>query len=71
MDNENAIRSGSRKAEPPQVERVLSNLLDNAVKYSPDGSEIKVFVRPRDGSLLIGVADQGSGISRADQSSNL
>jgi len=46
-----------------RIERVLFNLVENAVKYSPHGGEIKVSVR-RDGSeLLISVRDTGIGIS--------
>lgn len=47
--------------------RVFSNLLDNAVKYSPDGGPIVVRVR-RDGDrAVIQVIDQGIGIPRAEQ----
>jgi len=49
------------------VERILYNLLENAVKYSPEGSEIKVFIRREKQMLAIGVADKGAGISPEDQ----
>jgi signal transduction histidine kinase len=42
-------------------------LVQNAVKYSPAGSKIKVFARQEPDSLVIGVRDQGSGISATDQ----
>jgi len=55
------------QADPIKLERVLYNLLENAAKYSPKGSEIRVFARPEDESLVIGVSDKGIGISREDQ----
>ena len=54
-------------ADELRMERILYNLLENAVKYSPQGGEIRVFVKPGDEHLVIGVSDQGIGISRADQ----
>ncbi|MBI4187000.1 MAG: PAS domain S-box protein [Chloroflexi bacterium] len=55
------------KADSLRLERILYNLLENAVKYSPPGSEIKVFARVDDGQMVIGVNDHGPGISRHDQ----
>jgi signal transduction histidine kinase len=47
--------------------RVLSNLLDNAVKYSPNGGPIFVRIR-RDGAwAIVEVADTGIGIPEVDQ----
>ncbi len=54
-------------ADPLRVERILYNLLENAVKYSPRGSEIRVFAKPDREYLVIGVSDQGVGISPSDQ----
>jgi signal transduction histidine kinase len=54
-------------ADPLRLERILYNLLENAVKYSPQGGEIKVSVQPEEEQLVIGVSDQGVGISPADQ----
>jgi signal transduction histidine kinase len=54
-------------ADPLRLERILYNLLENAIKYSPDGGSIKVFSR-RDGeNLVIGVSDQGIGVPLRDQ----
>ncbi len=50
-----------------RVERVLHNLLHNAIKYSPEGSEVKVFARQDSDWLVVGVNDQGAGISNEDQ----
>ena len=46
-----------------QIEQVLTNLIENALKYSPDGSEIRVEAYARDGDELEArVSDQGIGI---------
>jgi two-component system, OmpR family, sensor histidine kinase MprB len=49
-------------ADPALLERAVSNLLDNAVKYSPDGAPIEVSVRS--GEVI--VADHGPGIADED-----
>ncbi len=54
-------------ADQLRLERILYNLLENALKYSPQGSEIRVFARPEREHLVIGVADRGVGISVPDQ----
>jgi K+-sensing histidine kinase KdpD len=50
-------------ADPRWIKQVFRNILDNAIKYSPDGGliVIKGKVRPED--VVISVADQGIGIS--------
>jgi len=45
-----------------RLEQVIGNLLENAVKYSPDGSEINVDVHERDGQVITSVCDRGIGI---------
>jgi PAS domain S-box-containing protein len=54
-------------ADPVRVERIIHNLLDNAVKYSPEGSEIRVFSHCQSDCVIVGVSDQGTGISPHDQ----
>ena len=49
-------------ADPDRVEQVLWALLDNAVKYSPEGSGIEVRIAPDEGALGITVRDQGTGM---------
>ncbi|MBA7586629.1 Adaptive-response sensory-kinase SasA [subsurface metagenome] len=55
------------QADPLRLERILYNLLENAVKYSPTGGEVRVSAKPQGEHLVIGVSDQGIGISPADQ----
>jgi signal transduction histidine kinase len=45
-----------------RLEQVLGNLLENAVKYSPDGSDVTVFVEDRGDSVVTAVCDRGIGI---------
>jgi len=54
-------------ADQLRLERILYNLLENAVKYSPRGGEIRVFAKPEGDRLVIGIADRGVGISLRDQ----
>jgi signal transduction histidine kinase len=54
-------------ADSEKLEHVLINLVDNAVKYSPDGGRIKVRLEPTDGHLLVTVQDEGLGIPASEQ----
>jgi two-component system sensor histidine kinase KdpD len=46
-----------------RVGRVVANLVDNAVKYSPAGTVIQVVGRPVDGHVELAVEDEGPGIA--------
>ena len=50
-------------ADPPLLERILVNLITNALKYSPPGSEAVLSAAARDGRVRITVQDRGDGIS--------
>ncbi len=54
-------------ADPDKVRQVLANLVDNAVKYSPDGGRVGVAVEPANGYVRFSVTDQGLGIPSAEQ----
>lgn len=43
------------------------NLIDNAIRYSPEGSSVGVGVRSRDGLVQVSVTDQGPGIAPEEQ----
>ena len=53
-------------AESSALTEALVTILDNAVKYSPDKSEIKVGVKPTKSGLEISIADKGPGIKDSD-----
>ena len=55
------------RADQLRIERVLYNLLENATKYSPENSETRVSASLEDDYIVIGVTDQGEGISLEDQ----
>lgn len=55
------------EADALRVKRILYNLIQNAVKYSPDGSKVKIFARQKPDCIVVGVRDQGKGISAEDQ----
>jgi signal transduction histidine kinase len=44
------------------VENVLAQLIENAIKYSPDGGEVRVAVADESGALVVEVLDRGVGI---------
>jgi len=55
------------KADRERLGQVVGNLLSNASKYSPEGSEIELGAEARDGMLWVRVTDNGIGISEEDQ----
>ena len=50
------------RGDSRRVRQVLLNLLDNAVKYSPDGGEIRIAADAYNGHLAVSVQDEGLGI---------
>jgi signal transduction histidine kinase len=50
-------------ADPARIERVLANLIGNALKYSPASAPVRVDVRSRGREVLVEVADLGPGIA--------
>jgi PAS domain S-box-containing protein len=54
-------------ADRDRVRQVLVNLVENAIKYSPDGGLVEVGVRPDDGSVCFYVRDEGLGIPVDEQ----
>jgi signal transduction histidine kinase len=53
-------------ADPLRIDQVLTNLLDNAVKYAPKGTRILVEVRGARGGVEVAVKDEGPGIPREE-----
>jgi signal transduction histidine kinase len=56
---------GTLTADPDRMEQVLTNLLENAVKYSPEGAEVRVRVQTRARGVLLEVQDHGIGLPPA------
>jgi signal transduction histidine kinase len=55
------------RGDRERLRQVLSNLIDNAVKYSPEGGEVEVQARPENGRVRISVTDHGPGIPHEQQ----
>jgi signal transduction histidine kinase len=58
---------GTALGDEAQVRRVLSTLLENAIKYSPDGGEVRVAAAVRDGVVRFTVSDEGIGIPEPER----
>ncbi len=54
--------SASVTGDPPAIERALSNLLDNALRHTPDGGTIEIEVEQRGQSGALVVRDTGTGV---------
>ncbi len=53
-------------ADKVRLQQAVANLVDNAVKYSPDGTEVTLAARPDGSGVAILVRDQGPGIAPED-----
>jgi PAS domain S-box-containing protein len=49
-------------ADPSQLRQVVANLIDNAIKYSPEGGRVTVSLSPDNGAVRLAVSDSGIGI---------
>jgi two-component system phosphate regulon sensor histidine kinase PhoR len=59
-------RPGIARADPQACEQILSNLLDNAIKYSEPGGSIALRIGGDDRCVRVDVADTGMGIPERD-----
>lgn len=57
-----APESPSVTADPDRLAQVIDNLLDNAIRYSPGNSTIRLTIQQTDGGVECSVSDQGPGI---------
>ncbi len=49
-----------------KMTQVIDNILNNAIKYSPDGGKITVSMKTTDDQMILSVSDQGLGIPKQD-----
>ncbi len=49
-----------------KMTQVVDNILNNAIKYSPDGGQITVSMKTTDTQLIVSISDQGLGITKKD-----
>ena len=54
------------RVDPFRIKEVLSNLLSNALRYSPDGGVVRIEALERPEEVVVRVTDQGPGISSED-----
>ena len=54
-------------AEPDKVTQILTNLISNAIKYSPPHTTVTIAVRATRGSAIVSVKDEGIGLSASDK----
>lgn len=72
-DKQVELSAGSAAQLPPvvadlgMIERVLTNLLDNALRHTPGGGRVRVELSAADGLVRVRVADSGSGIPPAQR----
>ena len=52
--------------DPEQIERVITNLLTNAIQYNKENGEVRVTTAQRDGGAILTVSDTGQGIAAED-----
>lgn len=63
VESEKTWIAGSRSL----LEQAIANLLENALRYAPEGSEIAVSTRSKNGFACVSVSDRGEGIPKADR----
>lgn len=64
---EQSSESISVLADQSMIIQLLLNLIDNAIKYTPKGGEVKIITEKNDGNLIIKIKDTGRGIPEEDQ----
>lgn len=55
------------QADPERIEEVFSNLIDNAIKYSPNGGTVTISGKVTPSTVEVSVRDEGPGIPLAEQ----
>jgi two-component system sensor histidine kinase KdpD len=55
------------QADPELMQQVVKHCIENAIKYSPEGSPIRISATLKSEKIVIGIADQGSGIEENER----
>ena len=55
------------RVDPAQVRQALTQILDNAAKYSPDGAPIRVTARANEQTVVLSVHDSGTGLTEDEK----
>jgi signal transduction histidine kinase len=53
-------------ADPARLRQVLTNLVSNAIKYTPEGGRVRLTARAENSHVTVQIADTGMGISEED-----
>ncbi len=56
----------SLKMDPYLIRQILTNLIENSIKYSPEGTKILINSDEQDDFIVVQISDQGQGISKND-----
>src|SRR5207302_7639472 len=61
------VEAVEAQVDAPKVERIVDNLLANALRHTPPGAEVRVRVAAADDGALISVDDRGPGVGEAER----
>lgn len=67
VDDETTTGAISIQADEQRLEQVITNLISNAIKYSPEGGPITVSLQQTDAQIELTIADQGIGVPLKEQ----
>ena len=56
------LESITARIDPAGLKQILTNILDNAIKYGPEGQEIDIRLRKEESSMVLSILDEGPGI---------
>ncbi|MGR3178166.1 MAG: heavy metal sensor histidine kinase [Candidatus Anammoxibacter sp.] len=75
ISDEKGINFMILKSEPVQIsgdemflKRLFSNIIDNAIKYTPNGKRIYLSIEERNGNAVVSIKDEGKGLSEENKS---
>ena len=60
---ESSVEVPTLRADPDLLRRILENLVDNAIRYAPPGTAVRITAKAQAGAVELRVADEGPGIS--------